>query len=235
MVASLLRLTGLDRRLESLKRDLEARADAALDHLKSMVVQLAIAAGLVVGAGVFGLLALLVGLVAAYVWAEAQWGPFAALGIIGGGLALLAVVFLLAGLFAARSKAPTADKSDERAQQPATSSTAASVSSPQSTALVARTQPEVLRTELPAGANMVEPFLSLVGKYARTPRTGIEPIDKIIREMQPHAQIATDDAVRRAAVLVQTGDRTTMIAILGAAAALGWLVVRSGDERQAGS
>ena len=235
MVASLLRLTGLDQKLEALKHDLQARADSALDHLKSMVVQIAVAAGLVVGAGVFGLLALLVGLVALYVWAEAKWGPFVALAMIGGGLALLAVIFLISGLVAARAKAPSSE-SKEPASQPATSpSVTASMSAPQSTALVTRTEPEVLRTELPAAANMVEPFLSLVGKYARTPKTGIEPIDNIIREMQPHARVATDDAVRRAAVLVQTGDRTTMIAILGAAAALGWLVVRSANESEAGS
>ena len=80
---------------------------------------------------------------------------------------------------------------------------------------------------------MVEPFLSLVGRYARTPRTGLEPIDNLLRQVQPHAQVATDDAIKRAAFLVQTGDRTTMVAILGAAAALGWLMVRSAGEREA--
>jgi hypothetical protein len=232
MVGSILRLTGLDQKLEALKRDLQSRADVALDHLKGVVVQIAVAAGLIVGASVFGLLALLAGLVALYIWAEAQWGSFVALGLIGGGLALLAVVLLLAGLFTARGKAAAADKAPR--PEPATAPTQ-SLPATQSAAAIARPEPEILRAELPAAANMVEPFLSLIGRYARTPKTGLEPIDNIIRQMQPHAQVATDDAIKRAAILVQTGDRTTMIAILGAAAALGWLVVRSSDESKAGT
>jgi Putative Actinobacterial Holin-X, holin superfamily III len=231
MVGSLLRLTGLDQKLEELKRDLQTRADAALDHLKSVVVQVAVAAGLVVGAGVFGVLAMLTGLVAAYIWAEAKWGPFVALGIIGGALALLALVLLVAGLSAARSKASgTAQPSQEPARSVKTPVT--SLPAPQAAA-VSATRPELLTAELPAAANMVEPFMSLVKQYARVPTTGLEPIDSVLRQMQPHAQVATDDAIKRAAVLVQTGDRTTMIAILGAAAALGWLVVRSTDKNEA--
>jgi len=233
MVASLLRLTGLDLKLEELKRDLQTRADAALDHLKSVVVQLAVAAGLVVGAGVFGLLAMLTGLVAAYIWAEANWGPYVALGIIGGALAVLALVLLLAGLAAARSKAVESKPSDESTPNPIKTSVT-SLPPPQSAAAVSGTHPEILTAELPAAANMVEPFMSLVSKYARVPKTGLEPVDNLLRQMQPHAQVATDDAIKRATVLVQTGDRTTVIAILGAAAALGWLVVRSADQNKAG-
>jgi hypothetical protein len=109
-----------------------------------------------------------------------------------------------------------------------------SLPAPQSAAAVAGTRPEILTAELPSAANMVEPFMSLIGRYASVPKTGLEPIDNVLRQMQPHAQVATDDAIKRAAVLVQTGDRTTMIAILGAAAALGWLVVRSANENKAG-
>lgn len=233
MVSSLLRLTGLDQKLEELKRDLQTRADAALDHLKGVVVQIAVAAGLVVGAGVFGVLAMLTGLVAAYVWAEAKWGPFVALGMIGGALAVIAVVLLLAGLAAARSKA-TAPKSSDKLPSASVKPAVTSLPAPQSVAATGATRPELLTAELPSAANMVEPFMSLISRYASVPKTGLEPIDNVIRQMQPHAKVATDEAIKRAAVLVQTGDRTTLIAILGAAAALGWLVVHSASENKAG-
>jgi hypothetical protein len=226
MIASLLRLTGLDRKLEELKRDLHSRADTALDHLKAVAVQLALSAGLVIGAGLFALLALITGLIAVYVWAEARWGTFVALGIIGGSLVVIAALLLLAGLSVARSKSQAARRTTAAvpAQVPAQQLPAPA------TALAAP-QPHVLRAEQ---ANMVEPFLSLVSRYAHMPKTGVEPIDQLLGQMQPRAAVAADEAVRRAAALVQTGDRTTMIAILGAATALGWLMVQSADKKSAG-
>jgi len=225
MIASLLRLTGLDRKLDELKRDLQTRADTALDHLKGIAVQLALSAGLVIGAGLFALLALITGLIAVYVWAEAQWGTFVALGIIGGGLVVIAAVLLLAGLSVARGK------SQARRTTAAVPTQVPAQRLPAPAMALAAPQPDVLRAEQ---ANMVEPFLSLVNRYARMPKTGVEPIDQLLGQMQPQAAVAADEAVRRAATLVQTGDRTTMIAILGAATALGWLMVRSADKKSAG-
>jgi hypothetical protein len=226
MIASLLRLTGLDRKLDELKRDLQGRADTALDHLKGIAVQLALSAGLVIGAGLFALLALITGLIAVYVWAEAQWGTFVALGIIGGGLVVIAAILLLAGLSVARGKsqAPNRTTAVVTAQAPAQRL-------PASATALAAPQPDVLRAEQ---TNMVEPFLSLVNRYAQMPKTGVDPIDQMLGQMQPRAAVAADEAVRRAAALVQTGDRTTMIAILGAATALGWLMVQSADKKSAG-
>ncbi len=225
MIASLLRLTGLDQKLEELKRDVQSRADTALDHLKGVAVQLALSAGLVMGAGLFGLLALITGLIAVYVWAEARWGTFVALGIIGGGLVVIAALLLVSGLSVARSKSQTPRRPVAAApvQVPAQRLPAPA------TALAA-VQPDVLRAEQ---ANMVEPFLSLVSRYARMPKIGVEPIDQLLGQMQPSAAVAADEAVRRAARLVQTGDRTTMIAILSAATVLGWMMARSADKKSA--
>lgn len=223
MIASLLRLTGLDRKLDELKRDLQTRADTALDHLKGIAVQLALSAGLVIGAGLFALLALITGLIAVYVWAEAQWGTFVALGIIGGGLVVIAAMLLLAGLYVGRAKS--------QAPRRTTAAVPAQVPAPAAATALAVPQPVLLR---PEQANMVEPFLSLVSRYARMPKTGVDPIDQMLGQMQPRAAVAADEVVRRAAALVQTGDRTTMIAILGAATALGWLMAQSADKKSAG-
>ena len=73
---------------------------------------------------------------------------------------------------------------------------------------------------------MIEPFLSVVKRYAHSPRTGSAPVDDFIRQMEPRVELATKDAVTRAAMLVQTGDRATMVAVLGAAMAFGWLLVK---------
>jgi len=44
--------------------------------------------------------------------------------------------------------------------------------------------------------------------------------------MEPRVELATKEAATRAATLVQTGDRATMLAVLGAAMAFGWLLVK---------
>ena len=76
---------------------------------------------------------------------------------------------------------------------------------------------------------MIEPFLSVVKRYAHIPRTGSAPVDDFIRQMEPRVELATKEAVTRAATLVQTEDRATMLAVLGAAMAVGWLLVRAAN------
>jgi len=44
--------------------------------------------------------------------------------------------------------------------------------------------------------------------------------------MEPRVELATKDAVTRAAMLVHTGDRATMVAVLARRMAFGWLLVK---------
>jgi len=48
--------------------------------------------------------------------------------------------------------------------------------------------------------------------------------------MEPRMGLATKEAVTRAATLVQTGDRATLLAVLGAAMAVGWLLVKAANS-----
>jgi hypothetical protein len=75
----------------------------------------------------------------------------------------------------------------------------------------------------------IEPFLSVVKRYAHLPHTGSAPVDDFIRQMEPRVELATKEAVTRAATLVHSGDRATMLAVLGAAMAVGWLLVKAAN------
>ncbi|MGA7038568.1 MAG: hypothetical protein WBZ08_09265, partial [Pseudolabrys sp.] len=75
----------------------------------------------------------------------------------------------------------------------------------------------------------IDSALDVVRLFAKSPKTGIEPIDNLIRAVEPRAEEVAREAAQRAATLVQTGNRKTMIAILGAAAATGWLIAKSGS------
>jgi hypothetical protein len=61
--------------------------------------------------------------------------------------------------------------------------------------------------------------------------TGRPAIDRVLNEVGARAQPTTNEAVERAAELVRSGDRATMLSVLGAATVFGWLLVRSGHHR----
>ena len=104
MLASVLRLSGLDRRLAAFKLRLDEKAYEAVDHVKAAVVRMFVVAALAVAAAVFGLLALITGLVALYGWLEPTYGVFPALSIVGGVLALIASVLISAAMILSRGR-----------------------------------------------------------------------------------------------------------------------------------
>jgi hypothetical protein len=97
MLASVLRLSGLDRRLAAFKLRLDEKAHEGVDHVKAVVVRMFVVAALTVAAAVFALLALIAALVALYGWLEPAYGVFPALSIVGGVLAVIALVLISGG------------------------------------------------------------------------------------------------------------------------------------------
>jgi uncharacterized protein YjbJ (UPF0337 family) len=95
---------GLDHTLAAAKLKLEEKADEAIHHMKEAVVRMSVVAALAVAAAVFALLAFLTGLVALYAWLEPAYGVFQALGIVGGVLAVIALVSIGAAIIVGRGK-----------------------------------------------------------------------------------------------------------------------------------
>jgi hypothetical protein len=224
MLASVLRLSGLDQTLAAFKLKLEEKGNEAVDDAKGVVVRMVVVAALAVAAAIFALLALITRLLELYEWMEPTYGIFLALSIVGGVLAVIALVLISAAMILSRGRAGSekgtaTPKSIEVPPRPlplsVTPAPVDSVDSPASA------------TSAATAGDMIEPFLSVVKRYAHIPRTGSAPVDDFIRQMEPRVELATKEAVTRAATLVQTGDRATMLAVLGAAMALGWLLVKT--------
>jgi uncharacterized protein YjbJ (UPF0337 family) len=95
---------GLDHTLAAAKLKLEEKADEAVDHIKGVVVRMSMVAALGVAAAIFALLAFITGLVALYAWLEPAYGVFQALGIVGGVLAVIALVSIGAAMIAGRGR-----------------------------------------------------------------------------------------------------------------------------------
>jgi len=223
MLASVLRLIGLDKAQKAFKLALEEKAHEAVNDVKGVVVRMVVVAALAVAAAIFALLAVITGLLDLYEWMEPTYGIFLALSIVGGVLAVIALVLISAAMILSRGrpgneKGTAMPKTIEVPPSPlplsATPAPVDSVDSPASA------------TSAATAGDMIEPFLSVVKHYAHSPRTGSAPVDDFIRQMEPRVELATKEAVTRAATLVQTGDRATMLAVLGAAMAFGWLLVK---------
>jgi len=182
-----------------------------------------VVAALAVAAAIFALLAVITGLLDLYEWMEPTYGIFLALSIVGGVLAVIALVLISAAMILSRGR-PGSEKGT------ATPKTIEVPPSPLPLSVTPAPVDSVDSSPSAASAatagDKIEPFLSVVKRYAEIPRTGSAPVDDFIRQMEPRVELATKEAVTRAATLVQTGDRAAMLAVLGAAMAFGWLLVK---------
>ena len=222
MLASVLRLIGLDKAQEALKLTLEEKAQEAVDDVKGVVVRMVVVATLAVAAAIFALLAVIIGLLDLYEWMEPTYGIFLALSIVGGVLAVIALVLISAAMILSRGRSGSEKgTTTPKTVEVPSSSVPLSVAPPVDSVV----SPASAASAATAG-DMIAPFLFVVKRFAHTPRTGSAPVDDFIRQMEPRVELATKEAVTRAATLVQTGDRATMLAVLGAAMASGWLLVR---------
>jgi hypothetical protein len=88
--------TSLDQTLAASKLKLEEKANEAADHIKGVVVRMSAVAALAFAAAIFALLALLTWLAALYTRLEPVYGVLQALNIVGGVLAVIALVLISA-------------------------------------------------------------------------------------------------------------------------------------------
>ena len=104
--------TSLDQTLAASKLKLEEKANEAVDHIKNdavdhikgVVVRVSAVAALGVAAAIVALLALLTWLVALYTRLEPAYGVFQALNIVGGVLAVIALVLISAAMIVGRAR-----------------------------------------------------------------------------------------------------------------------------------
>ena len=95
---------GLDHALAAAKLKLEEKAEEVVDQIKGAVVRISVIAALAVAAAIFALLAFITGLVAFYARLEPAFGVLQALGIVGGVLAVIALVLVGAAMFVGRGR-----------------------------------------------------------------------------------------------------------------------------------
>jgi hypothetical protein len=235
MLHSILQITGIEQKLEAVRDRIEGEAQSLMQHGKAVAIQMAIASALAVGAAILGLMALVAALIALFFWLEPQVGSIAAMGLIAGGLLVIGIVLAVSAAMIGRKETPRI---------------APAVANPVATADIAAARMAEAKLDLaghdslgrdyiglgnfqparPVTAEEVESLFAVAGQFTRLPHTGIESVDNMLRALAPKAEEATRETVARAANLVRYGDRSTVLAILGTALAVGWAMTKV-DQR----
>src|SRR5512142_3301144 len=101
MFFKLLNLAGLDinAKIAELRADLELKAERVSERALFKVRNLALIAGLFLLASIFLLLALGIGLVFLFRWAELHYGPYTRLALVASALLILAALCVGVALF----------------------------------------------------------------------------------------------------------------------------------------
>jgi len=169
MLASVLRLIGLDKAQEAFKLALEEKAHEAVDDVKGVVVRMVVVAALVVAAAIFALLALITGLLDLYEWMEPTYGIFLALSVVDGALAVIAVVLISAAMILSHGR----PGSEKRSATPKTIEVPPSPSRCRDAGPVDSVDSFASATSAATAGDMIEPFLSVVKRYAHSPALGL--------------------------------------------------------------
>jgi hypothetical protein len=228
MLIKILKLFGLDvsAKIAAARAEFEHRVEEAADYAKRATVTAALAAAFSAVAAFLFIAAAGIGLFALYRVVAEHYGVYAGLGTVAGLLVVGASVLLLAAYtraqtlselrFAKESSSPPLSTASENLAPPV----APTLPSPAAGAFSA--------TE--SAADLFEPLAFAFAKYLKFPVLGHPVLDQFVGSLKASAQGSADDAVLRAANLVRHGNRTQLLAMIGGAAALGWLLARQSNE-----
>jgi hypothetical protein len=228
MLFKFLKLFGLDvpAKIAAARTELEQRVEEATDYAKQATLTAALAAAFSAAAAFLFIVAAGVGLFALYRVIAEHYGIYAGLGAVAGLLIAAASVLLLAAR--TRAQGLSELRFVRRSSSPALS--------PAPEKVVPQAAPTVVPSEtgpFPANesaADLFEPLAFAFARYVKFPVLGNPVLDQFVGSLKASAQGTADDAVRRAANLIRYGDRTQLLALIGGAAALAWLLARQNSE-----
>lgn len=228
MLFKILNLFGLDvpAKIAAARAEFDHRVEDAAAYAKEATLTAGLVAAFSAVAAFLFVVAAGVGLFALYRVIAEYYGVYAGLGAVAGLLIAAASVLLLA----ARTRAQSLSElrfvrpSSSPALKPAPEKAVAQASP-------ARVPPDT--GAFPAdelAADLFDPLVFAFGKYVKFPSLGNPVLDQFVGSLKASARGTADDAVRRAANLIRHGDRTQLLAMIGGAAALGWLLARQNTQ-----
>ena len=236
LLLNLLKVLGLDipARVAELKARIEQRVEDAADQAVHVVQDIAVTVALVCCAAITALAAIAVGLVALARWVADLYGPFAGLAAVGGLLLLVTVILAVVAVRRPRSarrvKSP-AEVLQSAAKRSATYADAARrlhAAQAEPAHAGGLTSAAASTPQGGAGSSMGD-FGKLIGfllplLISAAPASGGGLMGTFSAAWRSGAHRAAGETLEGAAKMVREGDRTNLLAAVGAAVLFGWLV-----------
>jgi ElaB/YqjD/DUF883 family membrane-anchored ribosome-binding protein len=236
LLLNLLKVFGLDipARVAELKARIEQRVEDAADQAVHVVQDIAVTVALVCCAAITALAAIAVGLVALARWVADLYGPFAGLAAVGGLLLLVTVILAVVAVRRPRSarrvKSP-AEVLQSAAKRSATYADAARrlhAAQAEPAHAGGLTSAAASTPQGGAGSSMGD-FGKLIGfllplLISAAPASGGGLMGTLSAAWRSGAHRAAGETLEGAAKMVREGDRTNLLAAVGAAVLFGWLV-----------
>ena len=238
MLFNILKLFGLDvpARIAEVRTEIEQRVELAKDHVKEAAQTAGLLAAMFVLAGLAALSALGVGLIALYHWVSLNYGQFYGFAAVGGVLILFAVILFASAVLKAKSwSTESATRAEGKrlklsanlaqAQAERVAAFAAAAGAWDGPAL----RPILPATPSPAptsASDLVEALTLILSKMVKFPTTGNPPLDELLVHLRGSARGVADEAVEGVVHAVRYGERPKLVAALGGAIFIGWLLAR---------
>jgi hypothetical protein len=230
-----LKLFGIDipGHIAQLQARFEQRVEVAKDEVRQTAQKAAIVAALAVVGGLAALAAAGVGLFALYRWVLENYGEFYGFEAVDGVLIVIAVILFVVAFLAARywwTYSTGHDGHEPRRAAAESQAAADHTSAADSTAL---DEPPLMTQPSPrtaygvnSAADLGGPLSVFLSRVMKLPPTGNPVLDELLSALRGSVKGAADEAVDGAVQTVRYGDRTKLVAVLGAAVLVGWLLTR---------
>jgi len=246
MLFSDLKLFGFDAlpKLAEVRAEFERRVELAKGRVTQTLITASILALIFALAGLAALAAIGVGLSALYSWIAINYGQFYGYAAVGALLIIISAALLVTGILEAKSSssepsAPhlqegltrTADKeelprtADEAGNELSTqTASAADMELERAVAQQVRSAPPSIPSN--SEHRLFELLSLILSKFIKLPITGNPAVDDAIQALRGPASDVAEDAIRSASDMIHYGERQKLIAALGAAVFMGWILER---------
>jgi hypothetical protein len=231
MLFRILKLFGIDvpARMASMRADVERRVETAKEELTRAARMAAVVAALSALAALAVLGAAAVGLVALYSGVADHYGHFYGLAAVGGLLVLVAAILLATALGEAKSWARERAAETPRIQPARVGAEGVAAPAAIETPPPAAALPPPVHTPTTA-ADLVAPLSLILSRVMKFPSTGNAILDTLVFHLRDSAKDVADEAVDSVVRTVRYGDRSKLLAVLGTAILVGWVMAKNRPE-----
>ena len=222
MLKSILRSVGVPQNLERIKAELEQEANVQIRSVKTATRNVATISAWAVLSVFVGVLAAIVGICLIFAWLAPTYGAVTALAI----LFILLLSLAIVGILMARSKyteMPTRPRLSLPAIWEPVSAVPPSQDLPQDSM---QRNYDGAASSSAVSDSLFDWLFSVARQATPTGNTGSPPIDQLFTTLKPRAEVMASEAMTMALRKLRTGDRKTMLAILGTGVLVGWLAAR---------